>query len=284
MARTPRRESASNIHHVMSRGVDRQTIFFADVDRIRFGRELAKVHLELGLDVLAYCLMDNHFHLLVRAADCDLAEALQRVLSAYVRFVNDRLGRDGPLFRGRFHSIPVETDEYLQWVTRYIHLNPLDLPGVTDPAAYRWSSLSAYLGLRPPPKLLDTATVMSYFGGSTAAFRRFMDGGDAAPVREPFTASDVRSLVACAVAVDDLTHGRDDEARQALERTVLILLSRRVDDPAVGEALRDVVGQRSGDAARMAASRAERRLRDEPAVGRMLTWTMSELARLRPAV
>jgi hypothetical protein len=105
---------------------------------------------------------------------------MQQLGSVFTRHVNERLGRDGPLFRGRFRSIAVTDDRQLLATTRYIHRNALDIVGVTDVAGYRWSSHRTYLGLRAAPPWLRTEIVLAYFAGDPDQFARFVSG-DAAP-------------------------------------------------------------------------------------------------------
>ena len=284
MARTPRRESASDIHHVMNRGVDRQTIFFTDHDRLDFEALLAQACEQHGIELLAFCLMGNHFHLLVRAPTGALSVAMQWACGTYVRHVNDRLGRDGPLLRGRFLSIPVETDRYLVTVARYIHRNPLDLPGVTSASAYRWSSLPMYLGTRPCPGHVETATLLGYFD-SPESLRTFTEDPEAAPpgtVASSWSAADLRSMVAYAIARDDLEADPGDVVRQSLDRVILALVARRTDGGLQDAAL-SALGSPSPGAVKMAGSRAERRLRADPAVTRVLARVMDDLRGLRPA-
>ena len=80
-------------------------MFFADEDRIEFGRVLGEIHERFGVETLAYCLVPNHYHLLLRCPDGGLSAAMQHLGSTFTRRMNDRAGRDGPLFRGRFHAI-----------------------------------------------------------------------------------------------------------------------------------------------------------------------------------
>jgi REP element-mobilizing transposase RayT len=143
-------------HHVMNRGIDHGDVFFDDTDRIEFGQRLADVHERFGVEFHAYCLLDNHFHLLCRCPHGGLSAAMQRIGSIYTRHVNDRLGRDGALFRGRFHSRLITDDAHLIAAIRYIHRNALDVEGVDSVRKYRWSSHRAYLGLRTPPSWLRT--------------------------------------------------------------------------------------------------------------------------------
>ena len=133
---------------MMNRGVNRQLVFFSDADRVEFGRVLAEMHQRFGVETLAYCLMPNHYHLVLRCPDGGLSDAMQHVGSTYTRRTNTRVGRDGPLFRGRFHAIHVADDVYLKWVVRYIHRNAVDIAGIQGCEDYRWSSYRSYLGLR----------------------------------------------------------------------------------------------------------------------------------------
>jgi REP element-mobilizing transposase RayT len=227
MPRRLRVDFPGAIHHVMNRGVARQPTFFSDTDRIEFGVQLAEIHHRFGAEVLAYCLMSNHYHLLLRTPEGTLAQAMKHLGQTYTRHANDRLGRDGPLFRGRYHSIVVQTDPYLLWAARYIHRNPLDVAGVATPSDYRWSSYRAYLGLRRPPAFLCTEVVLAPFGDDRGALARFTESDDtvglldaSAPVVE------LLQRVELAIAADDLTSG--DDARGVTSRSALVLLAERL--------------------------------------------------------
>ena len=93
--------------------------------------------------------------------------------SVYTRHTNERIGRDGPLFRGRFHAVPVVDDDQLLCTVRYVHRNALDLPGIDSVESYRWSSHRSYLGHRAPPPFLSTAPVLKQFD-SRRAFDAFV--------------------------------------------------------------------------------------------------------------
>ena len=269
MGRPHRRGSATGIHHVMNRGVDHQPIFFADADRLELGQRLADIHERFGVATLAYCLMTNHLHLVLRSPPDTLPEAMHHLTSTYSRRLNARLGRDGPLFRGRYHSIPVETDSYLLWVTRYVHRNPLDIAGVASPRDHRWSSYRAYLGLRPSPAFLDRQPVMDLVGGRIDELEAITE--DETPPRLT-TSADVTQLVRCARAVDDLTVETSDQPGSALDRTILILIERRTGDPETARLIGSALGPRTDAAALRAHQRAEVRGRNDPSVDRMLRW------------
>jgi REP element-mobilizing transposase RayT len=165
MPRPLRIDIENGWHHVMNRGIDHADVFFDDSDRVEMGQRLADVFDRFGIRTHAYCLMDNHFHFLWQCPDGGLSAAMQRLGSLYTRHINDRLERDGALFRGRFHSRLITDDAHLVATVRYIHRNALDLDGIARASDYRWSSHRTYLGLRPSPQWLFTDHV---FAGWTA--------------------------------------------------------------------------------------------------------------------
>jgi REP element-mobilizing transposase RayT len=271
MARKLRIDLEGGIHHVMNRGVDRRNIFFGDDDRSEFGRRLTDIHERFGVETLAYCLMGNHYHLLLRAVDGNLPDAMHHLGTTYVRRTNDRIGRDGPLFRGRYHSILVTTDAYLTWATRYIHRNPLDLASVAAPADYRWSSYRSYLGLRPSPSFLNAGMVLDLFADA-AEFIEFTEQRSASMfVGEQISLDDIRQLVEFSISNDNLT---DCDSRGAnapwLARNILVLLASGDLDAAVRGVVERHLAFPSSNARRMAVARARQRWHADPAAQRIL--------------
>ena len=265
----------------MNRGVDRGTVFFDDTARLEFGRQLAEVHERFRFEVLAYCLMGNHYHLLVRTEPGTLSPAMQRLGSRYVQRTNQRLGRDGPLFRGRFHAIPVMTDAYLMAAFRYIHQNPLVLPGVESVIDYRWSSARTHFGLRPAPSFVDTTIVARMFDGSVEALAAFHEpaGWHDVLSTDPSTAVDtLDQLVRLAIAIDDLDQEGDRGVPPRLARTIALLLD---DELGVSEHLIDELRGpwASPDAYRVALHRARRRRASDPTVDRVITILTTHLSR-----
>ncbi|MBT8241952.1 MAG: transposase [Acidimicrobiia bacterium] len=163
MPRPPRIQYSGAWHHVMNRGVDRMIIFRDRTDRIRFLGLLEEAVSKFGIEVHAYCLMGNHYHLLVRTPDPNLDLAIHHIAGLYARIFNTRHGRDGPLFRSRYKSLVVESESYLAAVTRYIHRNPLEV-GVRNLARYEWSSFGAYVGYRQKPSWLSTTKILETVG------------------------------------------------------------------------------------------------------------------------
>ncbi|MGB0114370.1 MAG: transposase [Ilumatobacteraceae bacterium] len=201
MPRPPRFDPEGGWHHVMNRGADRADTFLCDSDRTEFGQQLADMHDRFGVETHAYCLMSNHYHLLLHCPDGGLSDAMQRLGSLYTRHVNDRIGRDGALFRGRFHGRLIEDERYLVAACRYIHRNALDLPGVDSPDRYRWSSHRTYLGHRAAPSWMRTDVILDHFGGDRAEFDRFVRADESTLARPTATPGDLQRVTAAAELV-----------------------------------------------------------------------------------
>ncbi|WP_404301795.1 transposase [Alicycliphilus denitrificans] len=149
MARLPRLTLAGYPHHIIQRGNNRQAIF---VDRQDFEAMLALLAenaQKFGVAVHAYVLMDNHFHLLATPTTAEaLPLMMQAVGRSYVRYFNDRHGRSGTLWEGRYRSTLIETDRYLLACMAYIDLNPVRAGMVAQVLDWPWSSHAHYLGQR----------------------------------------------------------------------------------------------------------------------------------------
>jgi len=157
----------------MNRGACRQNTFRDPDDRNMFLEILARSVSATGVEIHAYCLMGNHFHLLVRTPRPRLDNLMQRLGSRYTREFNIRHGRDGALFRGRYRAALIESEHYLLGVSRYIHRNPLEI-GVDHPADYLWSSYPSFVGIRRAPGWLSTASTIE-LAGSVADYRALVE-------------------------------------------------------------------------------------------------------------
>lgn len=151
----------------MHRGARRAPIFRRDDDCLLFLRSVAEAVEHRGLEVHAYSLMPNHYHLLVRSPLGNLSRCMRHVNASYTQRLNLRHGWDGPVFRGRFRSQIVEEERYLDHLFVYVHLNPLVaglVKRIDDPC---WTSLRAYLGKERTPSWLRTEHFTDSFGGRT---------------------------------------------------------------------------------------------------------------------
>src|SRR5439155_8808363 len=98
-----------------------------------------------GIEIHAYCLMSNHYHLLIHTPRANISDAMRHLNSRYTQHVNNSMDRDGSLFRGRYKAIIVSAEDYLLSVSRYIHRNPIEAKIVKNLTSYKWSSYPAYL-------------------------------------------------------------------------------------------------------------------------------------------
>lgn len=172
MARPLRIAYAGAYHHVMNRGAGRRKVFLNEADRIRFLALLGELHETFGVVTHAYCLMDNHYHLVLESPRGNLSLAMRHLNGLYTQRFNRLRKTDGPLFRGRFKAIVVEADAYLAQLSRYIHLNPVEAGIVARPEAYPWSSYRAYVGRSAPPPWLSLQPTLAMVA-RTDAHRRY---------------------------------------------------------------------------------------------------------------
>ena len=189
MARKLRISFEGAIYHVMARGNGKQAIFLNDRDRTRFLSQLSEQVIKHGIRLYQYCLMDNHFHLLVETPQANISRFMQAFSTAYTMYFNKKHERVGHLFQGRFVSKLVQGNEYLLRLSRYIHLNPIEtLDAENMPFAdqmevlqnFRWSSYPAYIGAAKPIEGLEMAPVLALLPGrrsSPAAYRKYIQKG-----------------------------------------------------------------------------------------------------------
>jgi len=145
----------------MNRGAARQTIFRNNKHRIMFLDLLEECRIMFNVIISAYCLMGNHYHLLLSTPDANLARVMRHLNGTYTQRYNRSTKKDGPLFRGRYKAKLIDDDCYQLIVSRYIHLNPVEAKLVTNPANYEWSSYRAYLDLEPTPLWLSKDIIIN---------------------------------------------------------------------------------------------------------------------------
>lgn len=164
----------------MSRGNAKQAIFVADTDYERFLALLGTTASRFGVRCRSYCLMPNHFHLLLQPDTWPLSRMMQQLNSAYSQSFNRQHDRVGHVLQGRFKALIVDRDPYFLQVVRYIVLNPVEARLVDDPGAWRWSSYQATAGLSDPPPFLALDDVWRMFAATACdAQRRFIAFVDA---------------------------------------------------------------------------------------------------------
>jgi putative transposase len=170
MPRAPRVQAPGR-YHAVSRGVEGRTIFLDDADRYFFLRTLAKVVKRYRWRCFAYCLMTNHFHLLVEISEPNLGAGMQYLNGVYCGYFNRKHARDGHLVERRYRSVRLETEEHVQLACRYVPVNPVRAGICRRPRSYRWSSYAATIGAAPRPPYLAVDLLLSFFEGDTKEAR-----------------------------------------------------------------------------------------------------------------
>ena len=172
MARPLRLEYPGALYHITSRGNDRKKIFLCDEDRKLFLNLLTKVVAKFRWTCHAYCLMDNHYHLLIEIAKPDISEGMSWLNGVYTQKINRSRKRVGHLFQGRFKSVLVQKESHLLEVARYIVLNPVRARIVKSPSDWKWSSFGATAGTVRPPEYLATDWILGQFAKTRGIAKR----------------------------------------------------------------------------------------------------------------
>ncbi len=171
VARPPRNAPAGGIFHITSRGNRRQPIFLDDRDRERFIELLAAVVKRFGWRCHAYCLMGNHYHLVIQTPKENLSQGMHRLNFLHAQWTNTRHDVDGHLFEGRFRSRIVESTYQLMTLTRYIALNPVAAGLCRKPGDWPWSSYRVAIGKVPRRRFLTLELLLGEFGNRAAEAR-----------------------------------------------------------------------------------------------------------------
>jgi len=172
MARPLRIEFDGAVYHLTSRGNGGDTVFRTDLDRKSFLDTLSHVTQGFNWVCHAYCLMGNHYHLLVETPDGNLSTGMRQLNGVFTQSFNKRHKRSGHVFQGRFKSIVIEKESHLLEVCRYVVLNPVRAGIVKKPENWRWSSYGATVGLVDVPSCLTTDWVLGQFSSRRATARR----------------------------------------------------------------------------------------------------------------
>ncbi len=171
MARPLRIDYPGALHHVIVKGNNGINIYYDDADRSKFLDIFRSLIERYKFKIYAYCLMDNHTHLLIETGNISLSRLMREFLTGYVQYFNRRWNRKGHLLGDRYKSILVDKSAYLLTLQRYIHLNPVKAKMVEHPINYRWSSYKDYMGLES--SFVEVDTILSYFNNSRKDFERF---------------------------------------------------------------------------------------------------------------
>ena len=185
MARPLRVEHEGAVYHILSRGNRAEFIFEEDSDKEYFLQILQKAAERYGIVLYAYCIMGNHYHLLVGVPFGMLSKVMHAVQSSYGSYLQRERGWIGHVFAGRYKSLCVEKEGYLLELSRYIHLNPVKAGIVKKPEEYLWTSYRCYMGEEKKPEWLTVEWLLQEYGKSFATARRkyreFVEAGIDSP-------------------------------------------------------------------------------------------------------
>ena len=166
MTRRPRIYSNSKTYHIILKGIDNQDIFYDDQDRRIFLKYISITKKEYAYNLYAYCLMDNHVHMVIKSEKEFLSKAIQSLMIRYVHYFNRKYKRIGTLLQNRFKSRNVENQRYFLEVCKYIHRNP-ENAGIAKTQEYQWSSYKEYIG---KSQIVDKNILLHYYDNDINQF------------------------------------------------------------------------------------------------------------------
>ena len=246
MARPLRIEYPDAFYHVTSRGNERKAIFRDDKDRQQFlgyletsvGRYKAVIHI--------YCLMSNHYHLLLSTPEANLSQIMRHINGGYTAYFNKRHNRAGHLFQGRYKAILVDAAPYAGELSRYIHLTPVRAGIAKMAEQYPWASYAAYINKTATPRWCTTDWLLQYFGNKTTdarkTYRFFVESAMTSPGEDPLKEATSSLILGRGEFIDDIREkylgdikkGRDLPALKELTKISLEAIIK-----AAGQEFRD---------------------------------------------
>ena len=247
MARPLRIQFPGAFYHITSRGNERKEIFRSKADREQFLSYLESAHHRYGALIHVYCLMANHYHLLLETPRGNLSQILHHLNGAYTTYFNSKRKRTGHLFQGRYKAIVVEKDAYCQELSGYIHLNPIRAGVAETPEAYRWSSYRSYIGKEKCPEWLTTDSVLGSFGQDHSAAQRhyqeFVEGTPATEMSNPLRDVVASTFLANAEFIDRVRQSAVESKSQDMRDVpALRELTEKPSLEHIEEAVKSIIG------------------------------------------
>lgn len=177
MGRPLRIEYPGAYYHVTARGNEQRDIYKSRADRERFLDYLASATERYGAVIHVWCLMSNHYHLLIETPAGNLSQIMRHINGAYTNYFNTKRKRAGHLLQGRYKAILVDRDAYALELSRYIHLNPVRAGVSQRPEEYAWSSYRNYIGQLAVPGWLHRNEILAHFDSDEKRYRAFVEDG-----------------------------------------------------------------------------------------------------------
>jgi REP element-mobilizing transposase RayT len=244
MGRPLRIEYPGAFYHVTSRGNEQKEIFKSDKDREQFISYLESASSRYEAVIHVYCLMSNHYHLLLETPSGNLSEIMRHINSAYTNYFNAKRKRAGHLLQGRYKAILVEADEYAKELSRYIHLNPVRAGVAEKPEDYPWSSYKSFIGRGKNPAWLNTEFILGYFGNKTESqkhYRQFVNIMRGREYESPLKNTAASTILGSADFVKEITGKYLDTKQEDRNLPALRKLSKRPAIEKIAEEVNSII-------------------------------------------
>lgn len=220
MPRSAREKSKTGIYHIMLRGIDKRDIFLTGNDYRKFLHYIELAKEKSGFSLLAYCLMTNHVHMLLKEGKEEIGDSIRRIAVGYAQYHNRIHRRTGHLFQNRYQSEPVNDDTYLLVVTRYIHQNPLKAGIVKSIDNYQWSSYNLFLN--DNETIIDKEFTKKYFASikSFIEFNKQINDDQCLEFTNKvrYTDDEVKSIISRIVEIEKLPTLETKDRNEVLKR------------------------------------------------------------------
>lgn len=248
MARPLRIEYPGAFYHVTSRGNERKDVFKSQRDREKFLSYLESAVVRYGAVVHTWCLMSNHYHLLLETPSGNLSQIMRHINGAYTTYVNVKRKRAGHLFQGRYKAILVEADVCALQLSRYMHLNPVRAGMVAKPEHYPWSSYRSYIGDSMTPAWLKTDFILGSVGRNASRaptmYRRFVEDLLGRDYDSPLKDAVASTVLGRAEFVRDVVERHVGQTRAVRDLPAVKALARRPSMDAIIMTIKAELGDR----------------------------------------
>lgn len=247
MGRPLRIEYPGAHYHVTTRGNERKEVFKSQRDREKFLTYFESAVTRYGATIHAFCLMSNHYHLLIETPCGNLSQVMQHINGAYTNYFNTKRKRSGHLFQGRYKAILIEADEYATELSRYIHLNPVRAGMVKRPEEYPWSSYRDYIGERKTLEWLNTGFIHGYFSkkvpDAERKYRKFVEELLGKEYENPLSATVAATMLGGTEFIQEITDRHIDGKQIDRDLPALRTLSNRPTMEAISQTVKNIVGE-----------------------------------------
>jgi putative transposase len=244
MARPLRIEYPGAFYHVTARGNERKDVYKSQKDREKFLGYLESAVERYGAVIHVFCLMGNHYHLLLETPEGNLSQIMRHINGAYTTYFNVKRKRSGHLFQGRYKAILIEADAYATELSRYIHMNPVKVGMVATPEEYEWSSYRYYIGLSEAPPWLKTNFILGWFSGKNS-YRQFVEDATRKETENPLCGTVASTILGGSAFIKQIleAHLGDKRAERDLPAV------RRLNRPTLDEIINTVAHHINNDTA-----------------------------------